>query len=232
MTATKMTTMAAALAAAMMAAPAAWADSGELTITGQGRVDDAPDMATISLGVSSRSDTASAALGETNEKLTAVLARLQSMGIEARDLQTSGLQLSPRYPDPVEGKSRSEQTPVFEASNGLEVRVRDLSKLGGILDQAVGDGVNTFHGLQFALSQPEPSLDKARVMAVEDARRKAEMTAAAAGQKLGKVIRISEGSPSYGGPMMRMAAAEAMPIAAGEVSYSVSVTIVWELKEQ
>lgn len=230
MTGTKMAAMAAAVAGMMMAAPA-WADAGEITITGEGQVNSAPDMARISLGVTAQGETASVALGQTNEKLNAVLARLQSMGIEARDMQTSGLNLGPRYPDPIEGKPRSEQPAFYEASNGLEVRVRDLSKLGDILDQAVTDGANTFHGLQFALSDPTANLDKARVMAVEDARRKAEMIATAAGQKLGKVVRISESS-GYPAPMMaRMASAEAMPIAGGEVSYSVNVTVVWELEK-
>ena len=222
----------AALIAAMSALPAL-ADEGKIVVTGEGRVDSAPDLATISVGVSTQAATAAEALSANNAKLATVLERLKTSGVEGRDLQTSGLSLGPR----IEYNSATNQPKVvnYEASNMLTVRVRELSALGTILDQTVADGANVFNGLEFSLADPQPALDEARKLAVKDARRKAEMMAEAAGVKLGKLMTLDEGGRDRPVPMMRMqavaASAEAVPVAEGEVSYTVSVTAVWEIKE-
>ena len=190
-------------------------------------------MAAITLGVATRAETAAEALSANSAQLAAVLERLRGAGIAERDLQTTGLSLGPQM-----DYSRDGQPPRvmgYEASNMLTVRVRALETLGTILDQAVGDGANTFHGLSFALSDPEPALDRARVQAVQEARRKAEMMAEAAGVRLGPVVSISEaggGRPPM--PMMRQSMAmeaAAVPVASGEVGYAVSVTVSWDLAE-
>lgn len=207
--------------------------SSKITITGEGRVDARPDMATINLGVQTQGKTAAEALTANSTGLAAVIERLKAGGIEDRDLQTSGLSLGPQMDYSREGKP-----PVvtgYEATNQLAVRVRDLNSLGGVLDRAVGDGANLFQGLTFGLSESGPALDEARVKAVEDARRKAEMIATAAGVKLGQVIEINEqqtgGDPR---PMFRrdaaVAQAASVPVEGGEVSYGVNVTVTWSLE--
>jgi hypothetical protein len=224
----------AGMMAGQVAAGAALADKapGRITVTGEGQVDAAPDIATITLGVQVRGDTAAAALAANSERLGAVLARLKAGGIADRDLQTSGLGLGPSF-----DYSREGQPPRivgYEATNMLTVRVRDLTRLGAVLDQAVGDGANTLNGLAFGLAEPQAALDRARVAAVQDARRKAEMMAAAAGVSLGAVLEMSESTgggpqPYFRGAPMAMEAA-AVPVAGGEVSLSVQVSITWEIK--
>ena len=225
-------TLAAVTALQMGAGPALAKDKpGRITITGEGRADVAPDLASITLGVSSQGATAAEALATNSSQLAKVLERLKAQGIEGRDLQTSGLNLGPRQ-EYAEGKPP--KVVGYEASNMLTVRVRDLAKLGAVLDTAVGDGANTFNSLNFALAEPGPALDDARGKAVADARRKAEQIASAAGVKLGRVLEMREGS-SAPEPRPMYARAVAMdagaPVEGGEVSYSVSVTIAWEIAE-
>ena len=226
--------LAAALALPLLpgASAAATPDApARIVVTGEGRTDASPDMATITLGVQTEATTAGAALRENSARLSAVLARLREGGVAPRDLQTSGLSLGPVMDYRADGGARLRG---YQASNQLSVRVRDLGALGGILDLAVSDGANQFHGLAFGLSEPGAAMDAARVAAVHDARRKAEMLAEAAGTALGPVIEITEAMHHMPPrPMMARAAmdaaVEAVPVAEGEVTYSVSVTITWAL---
>lgn len=224
----------AAMMAMVLSGPAAWAEeAGMISVSGLGRVDAAPDLATINVGVSTQAKTAREALSQNTERLAKVLAELKAAGVAERDLQTSGLSLGPVFDYSVRGEPR---VTGYQVSNMLTVRVRVLESLGTVLDQTVSDGANEFRGLTFALAEPGPAMDAARVAAVKDARRKAEMMAEAAGVTLGKVRRISE-QVAHVQPMMMMRAdapameASSVPIAEGEVSYSVTVNIDWEIKE-
>ncbi|MBA86184.1 SIMPL domain-containing protein [Thalassobius sp. S69A] len=201
----------------------------QITVTGEGTVQMAPDMAVISLGVTHQDKDAARAMARASGAAADVLERLSTMGIAARDVQTSSVTLSPIYtrrkdagPMEIEG---------FRAGLSMSVRVRDLPKLGAVLGAVVQDGANQFSGLQFALSQPQEAQDAARKDAVADALRKAGLYAQAAGASLGDVLQISENG-GYSAPKMRMAAdmAESVPIAEGELNISQSVTLVIELK--
>jgi uncharacterized protein YggE len=204
-----------------------------ITVTGTGTVEAVPDIATLSIGVTSQGDTAAAALSANSAQLEAVMARLTATGIEARDMQTSNLSLNPNWTGN-DGSSGSAPTIAgFVASNILTIRVRQIDGLGAVLDAVVADGANTLNGLSFGLADPDPVLDEARKEAVADARARAELLAAAAGVKLGRVISISDGSmPSGPMPMFRAdAAAMAVPVAGGELGLSASVTIFYEIAD-
>lgn len=205
---------------------------GRITVTGEGQVSGAPDMATVSLGVTTQAKTAAEAMAANNVQLGLVLERLRGAGIEERDLQTSGLSLNPDWQQP-EGETQP-RIVGYVASNMLTVRVRAIDTLGTVLDKAVIDGANTFNGVSFGLSDPQPALDQARKAAVADAMARAKLLTEAAGLKLGPVISITEGG-NQGGPMpmfrMDAAAAPAVPVATGEVATTASVTIVFGLQE-
>lgn len=226
------------IAAALVIAGAAAAQTPversarQITVTGEGSVEARPDLATLVLGVVTEAETAGEALAANNRGMAAVMARLEAAGIAPRDLQTSLLNLSPRWREPRDGLSR----PVidgFVASNALTVRVRDLPALGDVLGAAVADGANSFDGLSFGLAEPGPVEDAARREAVADAERKARILAEAAGATLGPVLSISEPA-EFVGPMMMEQAAFArdasVPIAPGEVSLRARVTIAWEIE--
>ncbi|MCY1245164.1 26 kDa periplasmic immunogenic protein [compost metagenome] len=121
--------------------------------------------------------------------------------------------------------------------NGVSVRVRDLAKLGEIVDKSVTLGVNQGGGVQFTNDKPEGVITEARKAAVADAIVKAKVLAEAAGVSIGKILNISEqGFRPEPVPMMRAGmakeyAADAAPVATGENSYNVTVNVTFEIKQ-
>lgn len=201
----------------------------QITVTGEGRVDAAPDMATISLGLTSEAKSAAEAMAASSAKMTIVLDNLRAAGIADRDLQTSGLSLNPNWTN--YSSSDTPKITGYTANNQLSIRVRALETLGSLLDAAITDGANTLNGVSFGLADPAPALDEARKRAVADARHRAELLATAAGVTLGSIQSITEGGGySQPQPQFRMAADSApVPMAEGEVSVAASVTIIWQI---
>ncbi|MBZ3692399.1 SIMPL domain-containing protein [Phyllobacterium calauticae] len=231
-------------ATAMMAVPfAAMAEEAprpRITVTGEGEATAAPDMAIVSLVVLQEKPTAREALTANNETMAKVLDAMKKAGIAERDLQTSGFNIDPRYVYPDNKQGQPPQAPKivgYAVSNSLSVRVRDLKKVGEILDQSVTLGVNQGGNLTFTNDKPEAIVEEARKKAVANAIAKAKTLTAAAGVEVGKVIEISEQTfqprPYGGAPRAKMMAAEAsdsVPVAAGENSYNVTVNVTFELK--
>ncbi|MBD9373069.1 SIMPL domain-containing protein [Rhizobium sp. ARZ01] len=209
-----------------------------ITVTGEGQSDVAPDMAIIELGVVKDGKTAREALDANNKAMAEVMKALKDAGIAERDLQTSGFTISPQYhfPQNENGENKPPVLVGFQVANMLSLRVRDLSKLGTIMDQTVTLGVNQSGGIRFTNDKPEAAISQARKKAVEDAIAKAKELTVAAGIGLGRVLEMSETSyRPQPVPMMRSAmakdfAAEAVPVAAGETSYSVNVTVTFALQ--
>lgn len=231
-----MRVMSLVLAAALMAG-AAMADGpvGTISVSGEGHVAVAPDMATISVGVTTGGDTAREALDKNNSALSAVAAKLAELGIEARDTQTSGLSLGPRY-DPQ--RLNADGSPVisgYVATNMLTVRVRALDHLGAVLDAVVGQGANMLNGLSFGLQDAAAATDEARQQAMADAKRRAELYAGAAGVKVGSVIAITESGGVQPVPMVMGAMAEmkagSVPVSAGELSVDATLSVTYQIAQ-
>ena len=226
-----------ALATAIVLALPAAAETVPATIavTGEGKVEMAPDMAMLSLGVMTQADTAAAALKANSDGLSGALDRLKAAGIEGRDIQTSGLSLHPNVDYSSSG--REPQVRGYTASNMLTVRLRDLSVLGQTLDAVVTEGANTLNGLSFGLQNPDEATDEARRRAVADAAHKAALYAEAAGVTLGRIVTISE-QGNYGGPQPMMMAearlakdAGSVPVASGEISIGATISVVYEIAQ-
>lgn len=221
----------------LIALPATAADvTRRITVVGQGSVDAAPDMATISMGVISEAKTGAAAMAKNSDILAGVLSQLGDAGIDARDVQTSNLSLSPRWDNSLFSSTGQRKITGFVASNTVTVQVRDLDRLGVILDAVVQNGANSFYGLSFGLQEPQPAQDAARKVAVADALRKAQLYAAAAGITLGDVLTISEAPQRGVSPVMMtmqadMEQSRAVPVSQGEVSVAASVTVVYAIAE-
>jgi len=223
------------LTAAVLPLPAFAQDavSPMITVTGTGTVEATPDIATLTIGVTTQGETAADALSANSAALDAVMARLASAGVEARDMQTSNLSLNPNWTGYDSTSVTGPTIAGYVANNMLTVRVRQLDGLGTVLDAAVADGANTLNGLSFGLADPEPVLNEARKEAVADARARAELLAVAAGVKLGKVVSISETAALTDPiPMFRAEASAApVPVAGGELGLSANVTIFYEITE-
>lgn len=210
-----------------------------LSVSAEGRVTRAPDVASFSAGVVSQGTTASAALRTNAADMTRVIAALKRAGVADTDIQTSNLSLSPVYqpqrnlPD---GTMEPAQPRIagYQANNSVSVRQRNLADLGKVIDALVAAGANQVNGPSFAVDDPEPAQDEARTAAVTRARARAELYARAAGLRVARIVSISE-SGGWQPPqpvMYRMAAMEAAPsspVEAGELQMSVTVQIQFEL---
>lgn len=208
----------------------AWAQS-LITVTGEATIEATPDMATVSLGVTTDGATAAEAMAANTKALQAVIDRLKAAGIEDRDLQTSNLTLNPNWVGYDSGSTP--KIAGYVASNMLNVRVRALNSLGTVLDASIADGANTLNGITFDLSAPRPAQDEARKAAVEDAKARATLLVEAAGASLGKIVSITENA-GYGSgmPMFRAEASAApVPVASGQIGLTSSVTISFEIAE-
>ncbi|WP_258869784.1 SIMPL domain-containing protein [Paracoccus thiocyanatus] len=136
----------------------------KLTVTGTGQATVQPDMASITLGVSTRAATAAEAMTQNAQQQAKVIETLKAEGIEARDIQTSGLNLSPvmDYSD----QGQPPKLTGYGAQNSVTVRVRDLAGLGAMLDRLVASGANEIGGIAFARDDMTEVEDKARSEAV------------------------------------------------------------------
>ncbi|MEZ5946293.1 MAG: SIMPL domain-containing protein [Hyphomonas sp.] len=213
-----------------------------LEISAQASVKREPDIAYLSTGVQVERKTAAEAMAAQAEAMSGVFKALEKAGIAKKDMQTSNLSLYPRY-DYIEvrdkdGSMRGEQRLAgYTASNQLTVKVRDLDNLGKTMDSLINAGGNTFSGVSFALEDASEAQDEARRKAMTDAVARANLYAGAAGLRVLRIVKITEGggySPQPV-PMMRqaeMAMADASfstPVAGGEVGYDAYVNVMFEL---
>lgn len=202
------------------------ADTPSIVISGTGQVAAAPDTGHLSAGVGTEAETAGEAVRANNEAMQRVLAALDAAGIAEKDVRTERFQVHPVYADPMPASRERPRISGYRVTNQVNVRVRDLEKVGAVLDELVGAGANEIGGISFSIGDPAPLLDEARKRALADARRKAELYAASAGVGLGRLLELSEDGGGMPGPMPRMAqmsAAESVPIATGELELSVTV---------
>jgi uncharacterized protein YggE len=233
-------TLAAAFAASgLLAAPAhAEEPAPRIQVVGEGIVAAAPDMAILSMTVAREAATARQAVSEQNTAMTEVLAAMKDAGIAERDLQTSGFSIEPVivYPNQPNEDNKPKVTGYF-ARNTLTVRIRDLATTGAVLDNAVTLGVNQAGGLSFSNADPAAFIVEARTRAVKDALARAATLAQAAGVEVGPILDISEqnGTPDVMPIAMRRMAAEmasdAVPVAAGENEYRITVNVTFAIKQ-
>ena len=223
----------AALAGGLLTAPALAEDTPPPTIsvTGEASVSVPPDLAQIDAGVSTEAKTAREASEANNAAMGKVLLALKGAGIEEKDFQTSRLSLQPQY---AANRSGPNAVTSYRATNRVTIKLHDVTKVAGTIDLVTGAGANELGGINFMVSSASKLLDEAREQAIADARRKAEIYAKAAGLTLGAPVRISEdGGP---GPVSfrRMSAgvAAAAPIAQGEETLHVTVSVSWAIKPQ
>jgi uncharacterized protein len=205
-----------------------------IVVTGTGEMRARPDIAVISAGVIVQSGTASAALAENSRAMNAVLQQLRTSGLAGEDVQTSQFSITPLYEtQPPEREATGPPRIVgYQVSNLVTARVRDIDRLGSVLDVLVSAGATNIEGPSFDIADPEQLLGEARDAAVADALAKARRYAAAAGVELGEIISIEEaGSFAPPRPMMRAEAMAAdVPIAPGQTQLSASVTVVFAIE--
>lgn len=236
------TGLAAGLLAASLAGPGvvaaqAQSDDGDdtlrtISVNGVGRVKAEPDVADISLGVTEQGKEAGEASSKAAASMDSVVTALLEMGIDENDIQTTSLNLSPRYdwnqePAPIVG---------WEANNMVSVTIRDIDSVGAVVDGAVDAGANSVNGISFRVEDSTEATAVARSAAVADAEAKAAQLAADTGVTITGVVSITESGGQQPQPIymarnemaMDMAAAST-PVMPGEVELSVNVFIQYEI---
>lgn len=195
---------------------------GTVTVSGTGTVSSVPDTATISFGVVTEATTAAQALSTNSAAAERMIAALKAAGVEAKDLRTDIVSLSPRYSD------RGTEIVGYTASNTVSATIRDLARAGAVIDVAVGAGANSVQGPSLERSDVASLYREALRRAVADARTKAEALATAGGLTLGAVSSMVEGSQAPV-PLAAPAkdAAGAVPIEPGTQDVTAVVTVVF-----
>ncbi|MBY8977754.1 SIMPL domain-containing protein [Rhodobacteraceae bacterium NNCM2] len=223
-------------AAAIIGLLSAPAIAGErpstIRMTGSGTVTVVPDEAKVSLGVVTIGATAAEAMDANAPKVAAIIAMLKDKGVKAEDLRTSDLSIFPRYDNRQNGEAPTISG--YQVSNTVEAQISSLDGLGEILDAAIKAGATNVNQLVMSSSTQDKALDEARLLAVKDATRRAEMVAEAAGVTLGPIRSIREGAAMGPGPgpvVARGAMMESVPIEAGSTGISAQITIVWEIEQ-
>jgi uncharacterized protein YggE len=203
-----------------------------ISVTGVGRVMLAPDTADVRLGVIVQRPTATEARAAAATAMTGVIDVIRKAGIADKDIQTAMLSLQPVY----DYNKQSNPPPLvgFQVVNTLNIVVRDLSKVGDLIDDAIGAGATSVDGVSFRVENPTAAEAQARKAAVEDARTKANALASAAGVSIVGVSAISEqsGPVPYPIPYERAAVAAdgaGTPVQPGQAEISVSVSVIYRI---
>ena len=161
-----------------------------VTVVGEGKVSLEPDIAQATIGIETTGATVKLATAEETEIMEAIIAALLEVGVETKDIQTSGYSVwAERDRDPSTGELR---TPTYRVTNSVSVTVRDLDSVGDVLDAAIEAGANTIHGVTFGFDDAQAQESLARKKAAADALSRAQELAELHGLEVGEVLSISE----------------------------------------
>lgn len=210
-----------------------------ISVMGTGEAELKPDFARIHVTVATQADTVAQASTANTTATERVLARIQGLGIKREDIRTANFQVF-QTPQQVGPDGKEIKTPKFSAHHQLRITTRDLDGVGRLAGEILASGDMTFQSVSFGLDRQEQGADKAREAAVRDAKRQADVYAAAAGVSLGRLLEIRDGSaqPFEPQPDMRMSmamakGAESVPIVPpATIRYTANVQLVWEMAGQ
>ena len=208
-------------------------EAGTILVSGTGRVAVTPDVADLRLGLAVARPTVDAARAEAATTMDAILAAVDAAGVARRDVRTTLLSIQPRY------DYRDNRPPTltgYELANVVEVTVRDLARLGDVVDGTLAAGATSMDGLAFRVADPDPAEREARILAMAQARARADVLAEAAGLAIVGVSDVVEGAPARPpGPYpkaerMMLAADASTPVESGSTEIAVSVSVTYRAR--
>ena len=203
-----------------------------LYVTGKGEVYLVPDIAYIYIGVRSQADTVSDALTANNAQAQSIAGALKGFGVEDKDIQTTAFNVYPVQDYSPEGQVTRTY---YVVENTIFTKVRNLQKLGEILDSVVRAGANNINGISFDVSTKDAALNEARKQAIDKARELAKSIAGESGVTLGELqsvnVYTSGGTtPMYDAKGGAMMSAQSVPISAGQLVLTVEANLVYIIK--
>ena len=206
-----------------------------ITVDATGESNVRPNIAQVSMGLSTNAKTVSDAQQKNTESMNGFIKRLDSIGILEKDRKTANYSVQPHY-DYNDTTKKSDITG-YDVSNTVVVNVRDLTKIPQVIGLASDFGLNQVGGLSFTFDNPDMGKDQARKIAFQKARSKAQAMANAAGIRLGRVVGLSESGGMippmpmmYDSVMMKgVGGAQRPDIESGSQNVSVSVSMTFEI---
>ena len=172
-------------------------DERWIAVSAIGETTIVPDLAVVNLAVSGTGKELARTRDDVNSRASAVLARLREVGVADADIQAPDVSIHPQY-----DYAKGQRLTGYRVGRSMTVRVRELQRLGDVLDGIAAAGANEVHGAQMASSDPAAAEHASVARAVDAARAKAEAIATAAGVTLGALMRLEEGETGHGGPPM------------------------------
>ena len=224
--------LAAVPAFAQLTQPTVGVNGTLLNVSSSAEATRIPDIARISAGVVTQGADSNSALRANAAQMDRVMTAIKKAGIAERDVQTSGVNLNPQYKYE---DNKAPQIIGYQASNTVNIKVRDISKLGTVLDGLAAQGANQINGPMFSIDQPEPVYDQARMDALKKAQMRAETYAKALNLRVVRIVSIDENNNGGFQPMAVLSAAPraakefSSPISPGETTLSVTLNLVFEL---
>ena len=232
----KMFVMLLCLAILALGTGAALAEGTKLTVSGSGTVLVESDLAVVTVGVREASTDVLVAQSTVNEKIAAIKQALLDAGAKESEINTDSINIYANY----DYSDNTEVIVGYTARNSLSVRTTDMDNVGSLIDAAFAAGANTLDNVQFTVQDDTQAREQALTMAVEDARRKADVLASAAGLQVASIERISEGGVSVYDSMRNYAADTVMAaeesggagtlVQAALVSVDATVSMEFELQ--
>lgn len=213
-------------------------------VFGVGEASGAPDVARTQLGVEVRAATAEQAVADASQRMAAVIAALKQQGIAEADLRTSQYSLhferDHQQPQPpaagAAAQQQAEPRGQYRASNTVTVTIRDLSKVGSVLQAAADAQANTAYGIQFDLEDDTALVNEARKLAIAEAQGAAQELAKLTGVELGEIVSITEDDPADEPPttyaLAASSAAPSVPVEQGEVTVRYGIQLVYATKRK
>jgi len=215
-----------------------------ITVSDTGEVYAKPDLALTTFSVVNEAKTVAEAMSENAKKMNAVIDSVKSQGVEDKDVKTTSFNIYPRY-EWYEPECLTYPCPTgrrvlvgYEVQQSLQVKIRDMTKIGEILQGATDAGANQVGDLQFTIDKQDELKKQAREEAIKKAKTKAQELASQLGIKLIRIVNFNEGVsvPYYYDYALKEMAAmgggeEPVPqIETGENKITVTVTITYEIK--
>lgn len=202
-------------------------DACKLKVQGKGTVKVQPDTAIIILGVVTENMQLKAAQEENSRIVANILDILRNMGIPSKDITTQSYVIEPQY-DYIEGKQVFRG---YRVSHSLRITVRDISKVGEVIDAAVEGGANVVNSISFTVSDPSKYYRQALNVALEDAYVKSVSVGEKLTIRVCRVpVRIAEESEPYGVPVpLTLSQPQAMttPIQPGQIEITARITAIY-----
>jgi uncharacterized protein YggE len=206
-----------------------------ISVSGQGIIYVTPDIVNVQLGIQTQAKTVADAQSQAAAAMNNVLAALTANNVARADIQTQNYNIQ----QTTSWDSNKQQSVItgYEVNNYVNVKVRDITKAGTIIDAvtAAGGDLTRVNSVQFAINDPTSENNQARAAAMADAKATASQLANSAGVKLGNPISISESEVSpitkfYSSDMAVAGASSSTPISAGELQITVSVQVTYAIQ--